>query len=104
MVYTVFSWDLDKAEANWLKHGVSFDDVVLAFDDPHAIFEKDEAHSTPWELREVLLGKAGSRLLFVIFTVREENGRECRIISARCASRRERVFHEETKRLRRIQF
>lgn len=29
-----FEWHSDKAESNWRKHGVRFEDAILVFDDP----------------------------------------------------------------------
>jgi uncharacterized DUF497 family protein len=52
-----FAWDSSKAPANWKKHGVRFEDAILAFDDPFALIAIDEAHShSHSELREILIG------------------------------------------------
>lgn len=34
-------WDDAKAKADERKHGVRFDDAMLAFSDPHALVEQD---------------------------------------------------------------
>ena len=40
-----FEWDPVKARTNQRKHGVTFDDAMHVFDDPHALFEEDRAES-----------------------------------------------------------
>lgn len=93
-----FGWDARKAASNRSKHGISFSEAITAFDDPFALIEKDEAHSTAHEARELLIGEAEPGVLVVIFTVREA-GAVYRIISARRANRRERRLYEEAKRI-----
>ena len=93
-----FDWDAKKAVSNRSKHGVSFAEAITAFDDPYALIEKDEAHSTLEETRESLIGEAEPGVLVVIFTVREA-GAVYRVISARKASRKEKKLYEEAKRV-----
>ena len=93
-----FDWDSRKAASNKAKHRISFDDAITAFDDPYALIERDEEHSTPAEIREALIGEAEPGVLIVIFTIREA-GAVYRIISARKASKRERKLYEEAKRI-----
>lgn len=93
-----FDWDAKKAASNKTKHGVAFADAITAFDDPYALIERDEAHSTASESRELLIGEAETGVLVVIFTVREA-GSVYRIISARRANRKERRLYEEAKRV-----
>ena len=93
-----FEWDPVKARTNRKKHGVSFEDAMHLFDDPHARFEQDrtgEAGEPRWQA----LGLAGGVvLLLVAHTVREEGGDEVvRLISARRATRRERNRYDETR-------
>ena len=38
---TRFEWDPMKAQSNLRKHLVRFENAVLVFEDPKAIFEKD---------------------------------------------------------------
>ena len=40
-----FEWDGSKAKANWIKHGVSFDEATTVFDDSLARIFDDEPHS-----------------------------------------------------------
>jgi uncharacterized DUF497 family protein len=98
-VYTVivrFRWDPRKARSNVAKHGVSFDVAITAFDDPFALVAPDDAHSTPEEPREWLIGQSDRGVLVVVFTKRA-NGEVYRIISARRASRQERQQYEDTR-------
>lgn len=91
-----FEWDDRKAWANRAKHGVSFEEAITAFDDPFALVAVDTRHSTPNEERTWLIGTADVAVLVVVYTKREA-GAVLRIISARCASRRERKRYEEAR-------
>lgn len=88
-----FSWNQPKAQANWRKHRVTFDEAATAFDDQRAAIRPDPRHSLGEE-RWVLLGRsADGRLLAVMFTERDE---DCiRLISARRATARERSTYEK---------
>lgn len=92
-----FEWDPAKAAANILKHRVSFEMAITAFDDPFALIAPDSKHSR-FEKREWLIGRADSGVLVVVFTRREE-GRIFRIIGARRASKKERSLYENYKRI-----
>jgi uncharacterized DUF497 family protein len=101
LVYTIFmrfEWDPAKAKSNAKKHRVTFEDSVVAFDDPFALIEHDTGHSTPEEDREILIGEAWPGVLVVVYTIREQ-GEVYRIISARRATRREKRIYEEAKRV-----
>ena len=98
MVYTIntkFEWDDEKAERNTLKHGISFEMAVFAFDDPYALTMDDERHSAA-EHRQWLIGDSGERVLVIVFTIRPPKG-NIRIVSARRANRRERRKYKESK-------
>ena len=87
-----FEWDRTKAESNIEKHDVSFDEAATAFGDPLSLTIPDPDHSDDEE-RFVLLGESYvGRLLVVVHT---ERGERIRIISARLATRTERVNYEE---------
>ncbi len=79
-----FEWDDEKARRNLVKHGVSFDEAALVFDDPNAWVEPDE--SDPDEERWATTGMATDKVLLVIST---DRGTRTRIISARRASQHE---------------
>ena len=85
-----FEWDEAKARANTRKHrGVDFADAVAVFDDGAAVTIPDE--DSVDEERWVTIGTDGfGRLLVVVYTWR---GLNIRLISARRATRRERIEH-----------
>jgi uncharacterized DUF497 family protein len=82
-----FEWDPKKAERNLAKHGVSFEEAVMAFSDPLSLTIFDEDHSVD-EARFVLLG--ATDLMRLVVVVHTHRGDSIRIISARLATRRER--------------
>ncbi len=81
-----FEWDEQKAASNLLKHGVSFDEAVDAFDDPNAL-EVLDTRAEYGEESIILTGHNGAGVLVVVYT---ERRLKTRIISARKASRNER--------------
>ena len=87
-----FEWDDDKARTNQTKHGVSFEEAASVFLDESCLVVADVA--TPD--RFVALGFSG--LARVLFVVHIERGERVRIISARRATRRERLTYERRKR------
>ncbi|MCX5682102.1 MAG: BrnT family toxin [Planctomycetota bacterium] len=89
-----FEWDINKAGSNLVKHGVSFDEATTAFGDPLSITISDPLHSE-FEERFVLIGYSLRNRLLVV--VHAERGGRIRIISARTATRRERLGYEENK-------
>lgn len=98
MVYTDnrFEWDPEKAESNAVKHGVRFEEAMLACDAPCALITGDILHSSEAETRNRLIGSLGPIVLTVIFTIRSSTGR-IRLISARLANRKERRHYEKEK-------
>ena len=78
-------WDDNKAELNWKKHGIHFEDAALIFLDNNLIDDYDEEHSD-YEDRIKVIGLVG-KVLVVIYT---ERGEKYRLISARNANKRER--------------
>ena len=76
------------------KHGVSFTEAELAFEDFYAIEEYDGEHSSADESRYKMLAMAGEKILLVVYTMRGEN---FRIISARDAEKYEREFYERQR-------
>ena len=93
-----FEWHERKATSNRIKHGVSFEEAITAFDDPFALVAPDPMHSTSTEERCWLIGEADAGVLVVVFAVKE-GGAVYRVISARLASRKERRRYEESKRV-----
>ena len=84
----IFEWDENKAKINFQRHGISFEEAELAFNDDNAVDGLDESHSKN-ETRFNLIGLTERGLIFVVYTEREEN--IIRIISARKATK----FEEE---------
>lgn len=77
--------DPKKAASNLRKHGVSLPDAEGVFLDPLAIHQPDPDAEGEERFIAVGLGSAG-RVLVLVHTLRRE---EIRLISARCATRRE---------------
>ena len=88
-----FEWDEQKAASNLLKHGVSFQEAVDAFDDPDAL-EVPDTRADYGEARIILTGRTSEGVLVVVYT---ERGLKTRIISARKAGRNERNTYYRQK-------
>lgn len=85
-----FEWDDRKAESNFRKHGIWFEDAARVFDDPFALSEQDRIEHG--EQRWQTIGMAGGCLLLLVaHTARVEDESEVvRIISAPRVNRKER--------------
>ena len=84
-----FTWVPRKAVANWQKHGVSFEEAVIAFWDEHGRVMPDPDHSAD-EDRFILLGLSSSLRLLVVCHCYRATPEVVRIISARRAEKGER--------------
>lgn len=83
-----FEWDSLKAEANLVKHSISFAEAATVFADPMAIYLDDGSDIG----RTVVIGTSlRERVLFVVHV---ERGQRDRIISARRATAGERDVYE----------
>lgn len=90
-----FEWDSRKADLNYRKHNVSFQEAATVFTDPLASIFYDSGHSEA-EPREIIIGHSTrNRLLLVSFT--ERAGNVVRLISARAATKREKEDYEEKR-------
>lgn len=58
-----FEWDKEKANENFKKHGVSFEEAALAFFDENAVKLLDELNSDA-EIRYQIIGISRTRLTF----------------------------------------
>lgn len=90
-----FEWDDNKAKINHLKHGISFEEAILVFEDPFAVSDQDRVENG--EQRWQTIGMAGGCLLLLVaHTVRleDESIEVIRIISARRVDRKERRRYE----------
>jgi uncharacterized DUF497 family protein len=88
----LFEWDSKKARRNLATHGISFDEASTAFRDPLSVTINDPLHSEDEE-RLVLIGQSHRDRLLVIVHI--ERGDRIRIISARLATKKERLRYEE---------
>lgn len=92
MAGATFEWDPEKAAANLLQHGVSFEEAATVFQDPLARIHDDPDHSAT-ERRDIIVGHSlQGNLLLVSFT---DRGSNIRVISARPVTRLERRDYEE---------
>ncbi len=85
-------WDPEKNGKNKRNHGISFETAQYVFADPNRLERYDRSKDNDsGEDRYQTLGTVG-RVLFVVYTERQE---VCRLISARLASRDERRIYNE---------
>lgn len=87
-----FVWDPQKAQTNFGKHGIRFEEASTVFADPMRIVLLDEEHSLD-EQRFITIGYSQSNRLLLVAHV-ERAGRT-RVISARKATRNEQRFYEQ---------
>lgn len=87
-----FEWDDEKAQANVVKHQVTFEEAIEVFLDPKAVEAYDDRHSDD-EVRYQRIGLSSRRLLFVVYV--ERHGDTYRLISARKATQGERKIYEQ---------
>ena len=89
-MYYDYEWDPEKAHSNLQKHGIAFADDTAALEDELALTLEDDH---PSEQRFITLGSdALGRILVVVYTYRST---AIRIISARKATARERLWYKE---------
>ena len=91
----IVEWDDNKAEINYRKHGIHFEDAALIFLDENLIDDYDAEHIDD-EDRIKVIGRVG-KILVVIYT---ERGKKYRLISARHATKKERrKYHGQYGRI-----
>jgi len=81
-----FEWSSEKADANLHKHGIAFEDAARVFFD-HGRIETYDGREDYGEDRWAVIGMVRLAVLYVIYTVRDED--TIRIISARKADAEE---------------
>lgn len=87
-----FEWDEIKAESNFKKHNVSFEEGKTVFNDPFLYSFPDDEHSID-EHRYINIGASSrGRILVLTHTERQDT---IRIINCRKATARERSFYEK---------
>ena len=85
-----YQWDRNKALSNLSKHGIDFADAVSVFSDELAITIFEHRFD---EERFITIGiDLFNRILVVVYTMRDD---EIRLISARKATKNERLQYEE---------
>jgi hypothetical protein len=90
----IFRWDPRKAASNVRKHGIDFHEAATVFDDPLSTTFPDPDHSREEERFLTIGSSIGGRLLVIAHA---EEGDTVRIICARRATPRERMFCEEAE-------
>ena len=87
-----FEWDEGNARKNWIRHQVTQGECEQVFFNEPIIVSDDLKHSIN-EKRWYLLGITDAqRLLFVVFTIRDQL---IRVISARDMNKKEREIYNE---------
>jgi uncharacterized DUF497 family protein len=80
-----FVWDPEKAAANVVARGISFEFATLAFHDLQGV-DIDVSRDSDGEIRRKLIARIERRLFAVVYTLREG---VCRVISARRTNKSE---------------
>ncbi|MCK5097568.1 MAG: BrnT family toxin [Desulfobacteraceae bacterium] len=83
-----FTWNETKAQANLLKHKISFNEATSVFSDDNARLIYDPDHSLEEE-RFLLLGISYKLKILIVVHCMKNKSNEIRIISARKASKKE---------------
>ena len=92
-----FEWDEDKSRINKQLHGLLFDEILPAFDDPFLLEMYDETHSAITETRFRGLAELQDFIILYLSYTEPASGRT-RIISARLAEPiEEREYYEWRK-------
>jgi uncharacterized protein len=91
-----FEWDINKEIRNIKLHGVSFDEAFEVLEDEFGLDDFDDSHSDFSEYRYSRIGLSRKGVLFVIYTIRGEDG-IYRIISARKAVKSEEKLYWEAR-------
>ncbi len=86
-----FEWDIQKNASNIKKHGISFDDAKLIFDNP--VFTRIVDRQDYGEIREKSIGIIRNCLVIVVIYTDRKGKR--RIISARLAKTKEKREYYE---------
>ena len=87
-----FEWDENKNEINKKKHGISFEDVESVFSDFSAIIFDDPDHSETEE-RFLIIGMSLRKGICIVSHCYRNNENIIRIISARKATKNERMIY-----------
>ncbi|MDZ4676444.1 MAG: BrnT family toxin [Oligoflexia bacterium] len=89
-----FEWDEKKNKSNRRKRGVWFEEATHVFGDPYHRFFLDKDHSDH-EDRYIVIGYGAENRLLVVIHVYCNATEIVRIVSARRATKKERLYYEE---------
>ena len=92
-----FSWDQQKNQVNFKKHGIRFEEAVLIFEGVHftRVDSRDYYNEQGQaEIREITIGTLGGGTVLVVCHTNRNS--QTRIISARKATSKERRRYNET--------
>ena len=92
-----FSWDENKNEQNIRKHKISFAEAKSVFYDNFARIIHDPDHSE-MEDRYLILGLSESLRILVVVHCYYKFSEEIRIISARIATKKEKLQYNELRK------
>ena len=88
-----FTWDQEKYDMNFKKHGIKFEEARSVFYDTAMIYKMDVSHSINEE-RYAIIGMSNNSRLLMVCHCMIENGTTIRIISARRANKTETQEYE----------
>jgi len=88
---STFVWSRNKAVANQVKHGVSFDDAATVFADPFFVLTDASRHN---EAREAVIGFDQTGCLLFVVHIEVEHA-FIRIISARRAEPKDEALYAQ---------
>ncbi len=89
-----FSWDINKAQSNLIKHQVSFEEAKTVFDDENARLIFDPDYSEDEDRFILLVFSCNSKILTVVHCYRDDE-QNIRIISARKSTKIEEKQYRE---------
>jgi uncharacterized DUF497 family protein len=92
-----FEWDEDKSKINKDLHGLYFDEILPAFDDPFLLEMYDKTHSTITEVRFKGLAEIQDFIILYLSYTEPISGRT-RIISVRSAEPAEEKMYYEWRK------
>ena len=79
-----FVRDESKNEANQRKHGISFQEAALAFEDENSLYQRDDSHSYD-EWRFMLIGATPTHLLTVCYSAASQATHNAMTMRSRAA-------------------
>jgi uncharacterized DUF497 family protein len=88
IAFSGFDWDPAKEQLNKDKHGIGFDEAVVALSQPHI----EQTSIREGESRKLAICPSFGRIITVIYVM---HGDKCRIISARAARRYEKEQYRD---------